>query len=304
MKKSVFVLFLLLVVSCTSPGKTSDKQVVTEFRSGTEGLSMSFMPNLPPSRLYGRDPFNVMLKLENKGTSTILPNFGTVYLSGFDTNIITGISTSGKEIPKLEGRSQYVSQGAVDMINFNGFINLEGLADKYTPTILATACYGYTTDVSAQVCIDPDPFSPTTVQKVCTPAAVATGSQGAPIAVSNIIVSPSPGKTRFEIVVQNSGSGNVFLVSSLEQCSPYSKGLSFSELDYVLIEDVSISGLDILQSCKPLSNSKLLRLNNGKASLFCELTNIKGNAYLTPLTMSLNYGYRQSISTKVEIRQS
>ena len=305
MKKSVLVLlFLLLLIGCATR-KAQQPQPV-DFRTGTQGLYMSFVPNLPPPKLYDREQLNVMLQVENKGTETVGPG-DVIYLSGFDTSIITNIPLQGVDIPTLDGRGPFLPRGGVDTVSFKGILQplSSRRIDKYQPTILATACYHYETIASAQVCIDPNPFAPTSIQKVCTPSTVSTGSQGAPIAITSVEVEAAPQKTRFKINIQNVGGGDVFRAGAdaLRKCSPYSGGLGFDDIDFVRIGEVSISNIKITPSCRPKDNSGHFRLVNGQASLFCEYEAPPGQSpFLTPLNIVLQYGYRQSIVRQIEIR--
>ncbi len=306
MKKSALAVFLLLVLMACARVGTSEPEP-TDFRTGTQGLRLAFIPNLPPPRLFDREPLNVMLEVENLGTSTVGGPLDTIYLSGFDPTIITGVSRYGKKIPLLEGRGPYMPQGGIDTVSFTATIaSLSGRRiDRYDPTILATACYHYETVASAQVCIDPNPYAPTRTERVCTPTTVGTGSQGAPIAVTSVEVEPAPGRTRFTIHIQNTGGGDVFRAESryLDKCNPYNPGLSFNEIDFLEVLDVSVSGQDIRLTCRPLDDTGHIRLTNGQASLFCETSELIGNTpYITPLNIVLSYGYRQSIATNIEIR--
>ena len=293
-------------MSC-QPASTGQPQQPVDFRSGSQGLDLQFVQNLPPPRLFDRDPFNVMIQVENKGTGKIGGGADRLYISGFDHNIITGIGTDGISIPPLDGRGPYLPRGGFDTVSWKGtvFSLTDKRVDKYQPLLLVTACYNYETVASAQVCIDPNPFTATSVQKVCTPSSVGTDSQGAPVAVSNVKVEPAPGRTRFIITVQNVGGGNVFRQGGqyLTKCSPYNQGLSFDEVDYVQVADVTLSGQSIRASCKPLDKDQHVRLTSGQAQLYCESANLQGQStYLTPLNVILRYGYRQSISRQVEIR--
>jgi hypothetical protein len=307
MKKSVLaVLLLILLVACAG-GRKAEKPQPTDFRTGTQGLVMRFVPNLPPPRIFDREPFNAMLELENKGTSPLGAPTDRIYLSGFDNSIITGINTYGEQIPLMEGRGPFMPQGAVDTVSFRGTVQSLSAKriDKYQPTILATACYNYETIASAQVCIDPNPYAPTSVQKVCIPSTVSTGSQGAPIAVTGVEVDPSPGRTRFTIRISNVGGGDVFRFGPqyMDSCSPYNPGLSFDEIDFLQVAEVGVSDVSIRETCKPLDNSQHIRLTNGQATLFCEYTSMREQSpYLTPLNIILRYGYRQSIAKPLEIR--
>lgn len=318
MKKSMVMLFLLLFLLACARGRKGEMPVPTDFRTGSQGLYMTFVPNLPPPRLFDREPFNVMIQVENRGTSPVGGPGDKIYLSGFDNTLITGINTDGGDIPIMEGRGPFMPQGGIDTVHFRGVIQLLGpkRIDKYNPIILATACYSYMTIASAQVCIDPNPYAPTSVQRVCIPTNVATGSQGAPIAITSVEVDAAPGKTRFKINVQNVGGGDAFRSGSigvggdlrgsssyLGKCSPYNPGLSFDEIDFIRVADVSVSGGSIKRDCRPLDATDHIRLTNGQASLFCEFSGmLEQSPYLTPLNIILQYGYRQSISRPIEIR--
>src|SRR3989344_6285517 len=306
MRKSVIVLFVVLL-SCTQFNRgTEQNQPTTGYRTGSQGLLITFLPNLPPPRVFDRDPFNVVLQVENLGTGRVGNGLDRLYISGFDHNLITGIGTDGIPLPLLEGRTQYINRGGLDTLSYRGTIRslTEKRIDKYQPLILATACYHYETIANAQVCVDPDPYAPTSTARVCTPTAVGTGSQGAPVAVTNVQVDAAPGKTRFTINIQNVGGGSVFRTGNqyLAKCSPYNPGLAFDELDFVQLADVMISDTSIKASCKPLDRDSHIRLTNGNGQIFCELSAPQGQTpYLTPLNVVLRYGYRQTIAKPVEI---
>lgn len=305
MKKSVLLLLLVVIVAC-APTQNDGAQPA-DFRYGSEGLYMSFVSNLPPPRLLDSEPFNVMLMVENRGTANVGRSDGDIFLSGFDSKIIA-LSTDRQSLPELEGRGPFIPKGGFNTVQFSGTIaRLSSYRiDKYQPTILATACYKYETVASAQVCIDPNPFSATSVPKVCTPGTVSLGSQGAPIAVTSVEVEPSPTKTRFRINIQNVGGGDVFMPDNLAKCSPYSSpGLGFNEVDFVRVDEVMIAGTTLKTSCKPIDGMGALRLTGGSASLFCEfdVASMRAqSAYLSPLNVILKYGYRQSIYMPIEIR--
>lgn len=303
MKKSVALLCLFVLAACAQP--TAEEPQAQDFRTGTEGVYMEFVPNLPPPRVFDNDPLSVLLQVENRGASDVGGGNDRIFLSGFDNTIITGIPTSGEAIPYLEGRGPFVPRGGVDAVSFTGQIrSLAGQrVDKYQPTILATACYQYETVASTQVCIDPDPFAPTRTQKVCTPSTVSTGSQGAPIAVTSVELDAAPGKTRFRVNIQNVGRGDVFRTRAMNSCNPYSKGLGFADVDFLDVVDVTVSDTSIRRSCRPLDETGQVRLTDGRATLFCEFDIPRQqNAYLTPLNVILRYGYRQTIAKQVEIR--
>jgi hypothetical protein len=300
----ILSLALLALVACQPAGRTEPKP--QDFRSGTQGLVLEFVPNVPPFRIYDTEQaFNAQLVVHNRGAFEVGGPGDRVYLAGFDPNVITGIPTTGVQIPRIEGKSAFNSQGGQDVVTFQGGIRVI-TADKLPLPLQATACYSYETQASANVCVDPNPFAPTVRQRACVPANAGTGSQGAPIAVTNVELEARPQKTLFKVNVANVGGGDVFRYGGeyLVKCSPFlppESSLRFDEIDHVDVVDVQVSGRSILQTCKPLDRGTL-RLTGGSGSFFCELGNIPaGPAYVTPLTVTLRYGYRNVISKQAEL---
>jgi len=303
MKRGIVLFLLILLAACGTP---NEDRTPVDWRTGSQGLVMRFLPSLPAPRIYDDTPMDIVIETFNAGATPVGPN-DRIYLSGFDPAYITGISSYGEPLEASEGRTQYNLQGTPQYINFQGIpIKLSARQiDRLPFTLLATACYNYQTVASENVCIDLDPFSPTSRNRVCQATGVSPGTQAAPVAVTQIDVEPAPGRTRFTIYVTNVGPGNPYKpgVEYQAKCSPYDPvGFRFNELDMVRVNDVQISGQSILGSCKPLEDGSHLRLINGVGKLFCEFRGARTTpAYFTPLITYLEYGYRQTIATPVEI---
>ena len=304
----IAISILAILISSCMPGarQPAKEDFVTQYRIGTQGLMLRFAPNLPPSRLFDTEPFNAVIEIENQGAFTVGGPGDKIYLSGFDPSIITGILEWGADIPVIEGKTQFITQGGMDAVNFKGSIaplrpkNI----DKYPVRLLATACYEYEEIATAPICIDPDPYAPTTRTKICTPSPISLGGgQGGPVAVTQVEVDSSPGRTRFKIHIQNVGGGEVFRsgIDYLQKCSPFTEGLGFDEIDYVELKDVVLSGQSIKATCKPLDNSHV-RLTNGRGTVFCEFMTRGQDAYTTPMSITLAHGYRNSIFQDFEIQ--
>lgn len=298
------IILTLVLAGCKTASPTERPTFVEQFRVGSQGLMMRFAQNLPPNRLFSGEQLGVVLEVENRGTYTVGGPGDRIYISGFDPNIISGISPAGEQIPLLEGRTQFINQGGFDAVTFKA--NTRILTDRYPVRLLATACYEYETIASGNVCIDPNPYSAAMIQKVCTPTNVALGGgQGAPVAVSLIEVDASPGKTRFKIRIQNVGGGDVFRSGGamLNKCGPGGM-LGFEEIDYVELVDVSVSGMSIRATCRPLDAGHV-RLTSKQGLVYCEFDRPSGEAaYVTPITVVLRYGYRSAIFKDVEILPS
>ena len=303
----ILTMMMLIVSGCDSFGGSGDRGANVNYRTGSQGLTMSFMTNMPPSNIYDDEPFNVLMKVQNSGAEDIRTGSNSrLFLSGFDPNLITGISTSGEDIGDLDGKSMYIPQGEYTLIEFSGTVaDLDSRnIDRYPFNLMATLCYNYKTIAEPNVCLDSDPFSTTIRTKACNANLnPSVSTQGAPIAVTSINVEPMRGRVKFDIHISNVGGGTVFRqgYSYLDRCNPYNiDRLEYNDVDVVTVTRVNIANTDIRGTCKPLRNGEL-RLINGKGFMSCELTGITGPAYTTPLLIELEYGYRQVISRNIAV---
>ena len=304
-----FIFLLFLSFGCTP--KTEDS---VDYRKGTQGIVMNFMEDMPPAKMYDNMPIDLVVEIRNKGAypqpnpitgwaiNVINPNakgIGTLYLSGFDDKIVTGMPKQMK-IPELEGKTSYNLEGGFDTVLFHG--NIVDLSSRkidtnYNAEFLVISCYNYETIAYQTVCIDPDPYSIKQKTKVCTvpPSYSLSGGQGAPVAVTKIEETTLANKIQFIIYIKNVGSGKVIDKNRLNIDCPYS--LSSENLDKVYVSG-RVSGYSL--SCKPRNP---ITLTKGERIVVCTIPKptMSKSAYTTPLQIKLEYGYSSSIQRSVEI---
>ena len=311
--KIFFVLLLLILVSgCqTNLGKQNSKDTST----GTEGITINFLPNNPQDKYIVSDeqeePISIILELRNKGSYPRDNDInelsrGQVYISGFDDNIIH-MEEAGKRLDRqfLEGRSSINPEGGFDTKEFKGSIYTSGIViEKYEPTILATLCYPYATKASPSVCIDPFPFDEKQ-KKVCKVGSQTLASQGAPIAITSIDEEASSTKIQFKINLKNAGAGDIIKTDSLDRCNPVG-GQALERKDFDRIELVKAdAGISTL-TCGPFTDGNgIIRMNNGQGFIICSLDKESyqdtKSAYTTPLNLEFRYGYRTTASKPIKI---
>ena len=300
MKKIYAILLLaflsLSLVSCTggTGGESTDQQFRTNVYTGTQGLVMRIVPGSIPTRVFEEQNLNVLIELQNKG---VYPLSGTIHISGYDPNIINFFEPD-KSFGVLDERSPFVNiEGGIDTTEFtSGPITLPPGVDSINQKFVVNACYRYRTLASATVCVDPNPFS--LVQtKSCKPGTVTmSGGQGAPVSVTSVIPEFSTNKVFFKINVRNSGIGTVIKSSSTTggKC-PFK--LDFNDINQF---DYRVELGGVQGKCSP---ERPVRLINNQVSIFCTFDIPKGNidAYQTALTTTIDYGYKESLSTNVQI---
>jgi hypothetical protein len=301
MKKLILILVLIvLLYGCTN---NNNRDTIENFRTGTGGLSVSFIPNHPPAKVYVRNgevnEVSIGINLKNLGAADITG--GALVLSGYDPGILAipsyRVFTASDD---LVGKSAFNPQGGFNSFDFNGAVNLPAMGDRYSPNILATACYDYSTFTELSVCIDPDPYL--TKPRACTPSNIASSGQGAPIGVSKVNVEPTKGRTIFQIFFKNFGNGDVFSSAyGSARCLPNGGGIDErQELDIIIVRKVKLGNQDITANCKGMGWGSV-RLNNGENFIYCTYDTQGTDSYQTVLSVEMGYSYRITTSRSLEI---
>lgn len=290
----LLTLTLLLLVGCSGATQGSDEPGLTSFSAtGSQGLTLEFLRDQPPSRIYTSTPLVVVAQIKNMGVTDV--SNANIYLTGFDRRIISGISDIPVRV-NLEGKSTFNPQGDIDFVEFDANnIQLPQGTQSYSPNLVLTACYEYATIATPIVCVDPNPFD-TLQDKSCQAGNINTGgSQGAPIAVTSIEQETTPNSIFFRIHISNVGDGTVFDPTRIANCPGQ---LQFSELNKITLHNPMVGGTAM--NCKPESP---IRLVDGKATIFCDVStsSFGSSAYETPMNLRFTYGYKSSIAQKVEI---
>ena len=321
-----FVLSILLLLSISAcSGKKDATKSIEGIMTGTEGLSVSFLPNNPPAKVIveegigsDKNNFDVVLDLRNKGAHPELGGVesglnGRVYLSGFDPDIVVFDSEPVISLhdKALEGKSTINPNGGSDLVTFKPKVIAEKLnVEKYEPILLATACYTYQTVAGPSVCIDPNPYSTVKEKKVCEVQDITLSSQGAPIAIVKISEEAFAARTQFRITVKNVGNGDVMVpeVVRLDKCNPLvGAKVSREDIDKVHLSEARIGNkrLKCGPFAEPTGDTGFIRLINGEGSVICELSSsdyAKTNTpYTTPFEIILRYSYRTTAERKLQI---
>jgi hypothetical protein len=287
----LLLLLFLFSVGCNRGDPKFDNY---DYHTGTQGLSLRFLPQTPPSTVYSGDEIEVLVEISNKGAYSI--DGGSLYLTGFDKNIIQ-IPENFFSFDAIEGKDQYFREGGKIVLDRSGIhnvdISLPNGVDRHNTRMEAIACYNYETTASIPICIDPNPRVDT--HDACITNSVgSSGGQGGPVAVTNVQVESGYGKIRLVISFANVGKGSVM---DYNEC-PF--GYEYDALGNIDYYDIELS--DVSLDCSPPANS--LKLNNGVAKLYCHADNLDTEqaAFTTPLNIIFGYDYKVSTSTSLDIR--
>ncbi len=289
MKKIMLLLLLIVIIGCTPTNKDLGKIV----RSGTSGLSISFIQN--PAEIYEGSGFSTLVELENKGAEDIRRG---AYILRTEEDLVD--LTSSLTGPfQLKGK--LYSIGGMDRLQFKGTTKYLSSKTLRTETTLGfSACYEYQTFADANVCVDPD-LADNNKNKVCKPSVSSlSGGQGAPVTVTSVSTKMMPGDNedtvipQFIISVSNTGGGILTApASALSTCT--GKTISREDLNKVSVQ--AQLGGDTLNCGDGI-------VNVADKSIVCTLDSgiaVNAGTYVSQLGITLDYGYQQTVSQSFTI---
>lgn len=318
LKRSVIFLSLVISILIIGCGGTKNNQpTAIDYRVGSEGLALSF-PQGTPQQIFENDiDVRIPVEIENRGA---FPQYdelseftGFLWIGGFDPNIMQALFEEGDirvqlNPEELEGKTPINTQGGITMQNL--LISVGDLPQGtavYEPTLIYTLTYLYKSIAAPVICVDPQPRSINVKDKVCSLAdyrkTYGVPAQGGPVAVTSVEQTVTSSQMAFIINIQNVGNGQV-IERDLVQENP-NEGYDWREMNRVYIDDVRLGDVTV-DRCKP-DMGEAVELYNGIGKFQCtvsmaSLPSIE--AYTTPLTVTLSYGYKYSQFSKIKILEA
>lgn len=207
------VMLMVLLVSCgaQTEGGTGAANEVT-YRVGYPQLTIEQIPNMPPTKLYEGQNFEIGLRICNTGAFDV--SNGVVSLSGFDSTYVRA-DVPSLEFPSfgsvLEGKNALNPGGScTNLLTFPAQVIYieDGVAEYKAPYYLNIQS-SQLFELSQTVCV-----GGTTSYLVkdggCDLAApISLNGQGASLGVSKILTNALGDKIIFEVQLKNGGKGSV-----------------------------------------------------------------------------------------------
>ncbi len=317
LKKIMWILMILLLLyGCKKGGKYTPTITSKDIYTGRDGLVMEFFDGAPPEEVFENGVLPIGIRLYNKGAHDIEEGYLSIMLEKkymmADTNSLKSINQEVKFKDtehitfELEGKGVVHPKGGQEVITFTASTK-ELDKELYTSLVSIIACYDYQTRAVETICIDTDVYGLKEREKSCDAKKTLTlSSQGAPVAVTKIESdmlpdkdNPSIIKPRFEITIKDLGNGRVIGKEYVEaECSS-------GPVEYNLINvKAYISTMDENNKLD-CDNEGSLTLKRKEGSLVCvyeEGFNEDKGTYSSPLYIIMDYGYADSISRDVKIK--
>jgi hypothetical protein len=275
-----------------------------DFRKGTEGISMTFLDNAPPDRLFVGNDFSIAVKLKNVGAYDIIGDSKLTIDVPDETAVLF---KEGRTKPfQLTGRSLYSGEGEETVLFFPAralcFPGYTGSRDSilrnYSRKIKAQACYGYETNANADICVDTHLYTRQVNENVpCVMQSVSlSGGQGGPVEVTQVtpqILPMGDNQMKFQlnIVVQKASGDSVRIFHpDVSNCDDFNR-------ENRAIVSVQMGG-------KPMAcEQSEIKLQKGGTTVICsrlDLTTADGT-FKSPINVNIRYGIFQSLMKDISI---
>ncbi|MEM4253882.1 MAG: hypothetical protein QXR48_00635 [Candidatus Woesearchaeota archaeon] len=310
MRKIITVIVLLVMITaCAGAGKKGEKvDLGAPFVGGTAGVVAEFIDFRSEVFDGGRDPFDVVVKLENKGEATARPERVRVKLSGINPAEFGKLEEDLKKSPTDElfavtkdpqGNIIPGGQTTVEFIGLNHFAPITGA--QVTLPLRADICYTYSTKAVSKLCVRENLLAPEPggICEINEDKPVVNA--GAPVQMGAVKeTARGKDKISFSFEITNVGTGNLF-----KQGSTCDRSTRANENVIYLVVDTKMPGLQ----CTGLTTTGTkaegyVTLYDKKKTVTCTQTITTSTDYEQQISMEATYDYEEYKQTQITVKSS
>lgn len=308
------LLLLAMITACTTTQKpTTTVSLQSPFIGGSQGLTIAFQDLRKEVFDNGEDPFDISIKLENKGETLLTGRQVKVTLSGFNPKEFNRneedlkIQDIGEELIDMrktpQGTILIPSPIFVDFQNFNYKNRITGDSAEFT--IRADVCYWYQTKAVSKLCVRKDILKPKAGGICEINQDKPVYNSGAPLQVSNFRESAhSKGKISFTFDIRNIAGGYLFDPESGSPCDRNDR--KQENKVYVKVN----TGLSNTPTCSGLPDNVAagvggaVTLYDGTKTITCTQDVKTGTDFEQLVNIEVEYNYEQSVQSTFTVKSS
>lgn len=307
---TLILLSLFILVACKSTSKTS----ASGFIGGKEGLSASLgiESTAGNNKVFdaGVDPFKIDVTLQNRGEHEVAENDIVVTLDGINFNafqIRDPTQRNTLPLPPLRREAGKVTSPSQIILQYDANYKPDEDADR-TVNLAANVCYKYeTTSRVKNLCLR---------KRITGPAGNATckvdetkpaENSGAPFRIQTFSERPSgENKIAIWLEAKNEGKGTLYSKDFLSEGRCIDNEAQKNKI-YVKVELTEFPNSANIINCSGLNkNEGFVNVIQNKIQLSCNIdtTSFQDTTFETPLRLTFNYVYKDSVSTTLTIKSS
>ena len=306
MKKLIAVLVLVLLIVACKPGGKKSVSLESPFVGGTQGVVLGFQDFRKDVFDGGNDPFDIIVKLENKGEALVPAQNLRVKLSGINP-VEFGKTDEGMVLNAPEDVIEMrkdpqggILPGPQVFVEFTGFNHKSLIAGATAQfTVRADVCYLYRTKAVSKLCVRENLLTPRAGGICELNENKPLYNSGAPVQIADFKESTrAKDKIGFTFEIRNSGSGSVFERNSVCDLSQR----KFENRVYVIVN----TGLAGLQ-CTGLEGTSngaegFMTLYGGSKIVSCSQTIASRSDFEQIVSVEAIYDYAESIQDALVVK--
>jgi len=318
MKKSVVLISILVIaIFLTGCGKTQTAQNITSgsaYIGGTDGLSVSFVENAPPSVVYDKpsdgsiNPFDINVRIENKGEFDVVKPKCVLKITGIDPVAFGKTSTDFRQeikedLLKTKRSGGTVIPGTFTVLSIPNLAYGSAVSGQVGPfNLRASICYEYKTEASSNICVLKDLLGTTRREGLCKPTETkSVENSGGPVKIDKLEQSVS-GKDSlaFTFTIKHVGDKkNVVFMNEDQGC----KMDDMQKQDKVKVQ-VLLGTADITSSCSGINSGVANLYADTGAQVRCTQTlSTTREDFVQPVKIIMSYDYYQYVDKQITVRQ-
>ncbi len=310
MRKIIAVMvFLVMITACAGGAKKGEKiDLGAPFVGGTTGISAEFIDFRKAVFDGGRDPFDVIVKLENKGEATVPTGRARVKISGINPAEFGKLEedltkTSTEDLLKVskdpQGNVLAGSQSTVEFTGLNHFSPIAGAQVSFP--LRADVCYTYATEAVSKLCVRENLLAPEPGGICEITEDKPIFNSGAPVQIGSVKESArGKDKISFSFEISNAGTGQIFdRGSTCDKSTRAKENMVYVEVD---------TGLPGLQ-CTGLTTTGTkaegsTKLYEGKKTITCTQTITSRADFEQQIKLKATYDYEEYKQTEITVKSS
>lgn len=303
------LLIILVLVAACAPGKKGEKlELTTPFIGGTSGIVADFVDLRKDVFDGGRDPFDVIVKLENKGEADVLANRVRVKLSGINPAEFGKLEEDLSKSPDddvigmrkdAQGTVLPSTPVFVEFTGLNHFSPISGAQVAFP--LRADVCSTYAGDAVSKLCARSNILTPEAGGICEINEDKPVFNSGSPVQIGAVKeTAGAKDKIRFSFEISNAGTGEIF-----ERGSSCDRSTRAKENRAYVVIDTGMPGL----SCTGLTTSGtkaegFTTLFEGKKVVSCTQTITTRTDFEQQISIKTVYDYEEFKQTQITVRSS
>lgn len=305
-----FIAILILLTACKGGGKEGQTVDLSAspFIGGTTGVVADFVDFRKDVFDGGRDPFDVVVKLENKGEYTVPASRVRVKISGMNPSEFGKLEEDLSKGPSDElvgtrldaqGNVLPTTPVFVEFTGLNHFSLISGAQVSYP--LRADVCYTYATRAVSKVCVRENILAPEPEGLCEINADKQVHNSGAPVQVGTVRQSArAKDKIGFSFEVANAAAGQIY-----ERGSTCDKSSRAKENRVYVIVNTGMPGLQ----CTGLSTTGtkaegFTTLFEGKKIVTCTQAVTSRTDFEQQINVEVIYDYEEFKQTQITVKSS